>query len=102
VTSDAVEQIVGRERRGRVSHDNWSGDAFVKSRRRVNSTVIPLRFKTGTQQRSVVIVLGGQSIGFARAAALGFNVVLESYLRRPRALVRCGKPATMQGGITSR
>ena len=37
-----VEQIVGRERRGPVSHDDWSGNAFVKSRRRVNSTVVRL------------------------------------------------------------
>jgi len=35
----AVEQIVGRERRERVSHHNWPGDACVNSRRRVNSTV---------------------------------------------------------------
>ena len=34
-----AEQIVGRERRSRVSHHDWSGDAFVDSRRRVNSTV---------------------------------------------------------------
>jgi hypothetical protein len=26
-SSGAAEQTVGRERRGRVSHDNWSGDA---------------------------------------------------------------------------
>ena len=32
----AIQQIVGRERRERVSHHDWSGDAFVKSRRRVN------------------------------------------------------------------
>jgi hypothetical protein len=25
--SDAIEQIVGRERRERVSHHDWSGDA---------------------------------------------------------------------------
>ena len=35
----AVEQIVAREPRERVSHQTWSGDAFVKSRGRVNSTV---------------------------------------------------------------
>jgi hypothetical protein len=35
------EQIVGRERRERVSHSDWSGDGFVNSRRRVNSAVGP-------------------------------------------------------------
>jgi hypothetical protein len=58
-------------------------------RRPVNSTVIPLRFKTVTQQRSVVIRLDGYfEWGFARAAALGFNLVLESYQRR-RARSSC-------------
>ena len=38
----AAEQIVGRERRERVSHHDWSGDAFVNSRRRVNSNVMRL------------------------------------------------------------
>jgi len=37
-----VEQVVGRERRQRVSHHDWSGNGFVKSRRRVNSTVVRL------------------------------------------------------------
>ena len=32
-------RTIGRERRERVSHDDWSGDASVNSRRRVNSTV---------------------------------------------------------------
>jgi len=34
-----TQQIVGRERRERVSHHNWSGDAGLNSRRRVNSDV---------------------------------------------------------------
>jgi len=34
-----AQQIVGRERRERVSHHDWSGDAFLNSRRRVNSAV---------------------------------------------------------------
>jgi hypothetical protein len=38
--TDAAEQIVGRERRERVSHHNWSGDARLNSRRRVNSAVM--------------------------------------------------------------
>jgi len=45
MSADATQQIVGRERRERVSHHNWSGDAFVNSRRRVNSTVMPHRFE---------------------------------------------------------
>jgi hypothetical protein len=36
---DAIEQIVGRERRELVSHHEWSGDGLMNSRRRVNSTV---------------------------------------------------------------
>jgi len=32
-------KIVGRERRGRVSQHDWSGDAWLNSRRRVNSVV---------------------------------------------------------------
>jgi hypothetical protein len=36
---NAAQQIVGRERRERVSHHDWCGDAFVKSRRRVNYDV---------------------------------------------------------------
>src|SRR5690242_19100853 len=31
-----AQQIVGRERRERVSHHDWSGDACLNSRRRVN------------------------------------------------------------------
>ena len=42
VSVAAVEQIVGRERRERVSDHDWFGDAFVNSRRRVNSDVGPL------------------------------------------------------------
>ena len=38
-----AEQIVRRERRGRVSQDEWSGEGCVNSRRRVSSTV-GLRF----------------------------------------------------------
>jgi hypothetical protein len=36
---NAPQQIVGRDRRMRVSHHDWSGGGWVKSRRRVNSTV---------------------------------------------------------------
>jgi len=75
----------------------------MNSRRRVNSTVIPLRFKTVTQHRSVVMQLNGMSTGFRARGWVGFDIViLESYWRTPRALVRCGKPATMQGGLTNR
>jgi hypothetical protein len=35
----AAYQIVGRERRERLSHHHCSGERFVKSRRRVNSNV---------------------------------------------------------------
>jgi hypothetical protein len=38
--SNATEQIVGRERRERVSQLDSSGDACFDSRRRVNSTVM--------------------------------------------------------------
>jgi len=43
--------------------------------RRVNSDVIPLRFKTVRQQRSVVIELGGTSIGFRARGWVGFGPV---------------------------
>ena len=38
---NASEQIVGRERRGRVSQLEWCGEGCFDSRRRVNSTVRP-------------------------------------------------------------
>src|SRR5437899_10708038 len=42
LTSDVAEQIVGRERRGRLSQLAWCGEGCFDSRRRVNSTVMPL------------------------------------------------------------
>src|SRR5437879_3366681 len=39
-TTDAAEQIVGRERRERVSQLAWCGAGGFDSRRRVNSTVM--------------------------------------------------------------
>src|SRR2546429_7827 len=38
-TGSVVEQIVGRERRERVSQLTWCGEGCFDSRRRVNSTV---------------------------------------------------------------
>ena len=78
----ATEQIVGRERRERVSQLTWCGAGCFDSRRRVNSTVIPLRFKTATQQRSVMIQLGGKSIGFRARGWLG---LVLSFLNRTGA-----------------
>jgi hypothetical protein len=37
--TQTVTVFVGRERRERVSHHNWSGDASLNLRRRVNFTV---------------------------------------------------------------
>src|SRR5439155_401457 len=69
----------------------------------VNSDVIPLRFKTGTQQRSVVTQLEGTSRRVLARGWVGFGtLILELYWRTPRALVMYGKPATMQGGLTNR
>ena len=65
---DRAEQIVGRERYQRACHRQLVRDVVV--RRRVNSDVIPLRFKTFTQQRSVVIRLGGYVEWGSRAAAV--------------------------------
>src|SRR5438477_4669975 len=42
-SNGATEQIVGRERRGRVSQLAWCGGGCFDSRRRVNSTVRWLR-----------------------------------------------------------
>jgi hypothetical protein len=39
VRERATEQIVGRERRGRVSQLAWCGEGGFDSRRRVNSNV---------------------------------------------------------------
>jgi len=41
----AAEQIVGRERRERVSQQAWYGGGALISRRRVNSTVMPLSLR---------------------------------------------------------
>src|SRR5216683_7756592 len=41
VTEQAAQQIVGRERRERVSQLEWCGEGCFDSRRRVNSTVRP-------------------------------------------------------------
>jgi hypothetical protein len=44
---NAAEQIVGPERRERVSHQTWCGEGWVKSRRPVNSDVmLPLVIET--------------------------------------------------------
>ena len=56
----AAEQIVGRERNQRTCHPQGS-NAYVVDRRRVNSTVIPLRFLKTNVQRGLVIDLGGTS-----------------------------------------
>ena len=50
-----AEQIVGRERRERVSHHDWSGDASLNSRRRVNSTV--MCFSLPTINRAIIWAL---------------------------------------------
>ena len=55
--ANAIQQIVGRERRERVSQIAWCGGGCFDSRRRVNSTV---------RQLSYEIVLGRESgKGFA-------------------------------------
>src|SRR5207253_10629774 len=85
----------------RASHRQLACSAVACGR--VNSTVIPLRFKTVTQHRSVVMQLNGMSTGFRARGWVGFDIViLESYWRTPRALVRCGQPATMHGVLTNR
>lgn len=42
VTDDDAQQIVGRERRERVSQHEWCGEGCVNSRRPANSDVGPL------------------------------------------------------------
>jgi len=44
MSTNVIQQIVGRERRERVSQLAWCGEWCFDSRRRVNSTVIALRF----------------------------------------------------------
>jgi hypothetical protein len=52
---DETQQIVGRERRERVSQLAWCGEGCFDSRRRVNSTVRALRWfqkrQTGSDAR---------------------------------------------------
>ena len=45
----ATEQIVGRERRGRLSQLAWCGGGCFDARRRVNSNVMPQK-KCGFEQ----------------------------------------------------
>ena len=97
--------ITNRWTRGSTARfpTNLSDSQLPLALARVNSDVIPLRFKTLTRQRSVVIELGGTS-NRVSPARLGWfwSCQVESYLRTPRALVMRGKPATMQGGLTNR
>jgi hypothetical protein len=39
-----AEQIVGPERRQRLSHQTWCGEGWMVTRRPVNSDVMPRRF----------------------------------------------------------
>src|SRR5205814_9592536 len=61
----ATEQIVGRERRERVSQLAWCGDGCFDSRRRVNSTVMRL-FWTETVLLSVALVCVIFGVGVAQ------------------------------------
>src|SRR5213594_2125792 len=47
---DAFQQIVGRERRERVSQLAWCGEGCCDSRRRVNSTVRHLPWRSNATQ----------------------------------------------------
>lgn len=53
----AAQQVVGPERRERVTHPHWSGAGCVKSRRPVNSDVMWLNLISAHSLR-VILVLG--------------------------------------------
>src|SRR5438046_5286720 len=57
-SANAVEQIVGRERRERVSQLAWCGEGCFDSRRRVNSDV-----RRSSLNRSTVIIGKQNSTG---------------------------------------
>src|SRR5205809_5015030 len=56
LTSGATQQIVGRERRERVSQLAWCGEGCFDSRRRVNSTV--RRLLMNISRTKIIIVIG--------------------------------------------
>src|SRR5438046_5879300 len=54
-SANAVEQIVGRERRERLSQLAWCGEGCFESRRRVNSTVRHLSLMTQITYRDWIL-----------------------------------------------
>src|ERR1041385_5704317 len=106
-----VEQIIGRERRERVSHHDWSGDGFVKSRRRVNSTVIPLlmtmKIRTVTRPLLIALLFAATSCSFTKSKQLGESAVTrfhnhfnagefhEIYIESDEAFQKWGTEATL-------
>ena len=57
-----AEQIVGRERRERVSQLAWYGGGCLESRRRVNSDVIHRRFWTTGKSKDVLLLVEGVTL----------------------------------------
>jgi tetratricopeptide (TPR) repeat protein len=57
VTEQAAQQIVGRERRKRLTQLAWCGEGCFDSRRRVSSNVMPLRLDHIAKRRLTIILL---------------------------------------------
>ena len=96
-----VEQIVGRERRERVSHHDWSGDACLNSRRRVNSTVRRLLLtmkNTPNQSRIITGVAWYRPEQWQRLREVSEDVenleeTYDAWLQTAERMIRDGIPA---------
>src|SRR6266852_7997205 len=77
----AVQQIIGRERRGRVSQLVWCGEGCFDSRRRVNSVVIRLLLTMNTRVTNLLLVvpllLVASSCSFTKGKQLGESAVMR-------------------------
>src|SRR5436853_3272886 len=74
VLAHAIEQIVGRERRERVSQLAWCGEGCFDSRRRVNSTV--MRLILSILKRPLVIAFAVVVLGFGILVAVNWRIAL--------------------------
>src|SRR5947208_17162222 len=70
-----AQQIVGRERRERVSQLTWCGGGCFDSRRRVNSTVRHLRLNPNETSISSLHAAGSTDLRFCRSLIGGMALV---------------------------
>src|SRR5437016_12858686 len=81
ISFGAIQQIVGRERRERVSQLAWCGGGCFDSRRRVNSTVMRLSKMIQT------LVMGTLLLGF------GVSGLASAQRKRESVLLRNNRPS---------